>query len=283
MANQDTAPPRIPKTIYQCVARKASLPDHYAHNIERIKALNPDHRFTLFDDADILDFIQLEFGTAYVDRFLSISEGYGAVKADFFRYLLIYRHGGIYLDIKSTVDVPFDRSLRNDDQFILSQWDNADPTKPFYKWGEFRELNHIPGGEYQQWHVIAAPEHPFLSAVIALMLERIDTYTPWTTGFGHMGVMRTTGPVMYSQAIHPIRNAFPHRLVKDETEIGLRYSFLSGKHDHRDSNNHYGTSFRPVFQRRGPTAVVGSAYLAAQRGFQATIRGPLRRALRRPA
>lgn len=273
----------IPRHFYQCVGRKDALRPEYAANIARIRALNPDYGFTLFDDADILDFLQTEYGTAHVDRFASISRDYGAAKADFFRYLLIYRTGGIYLDIKSTVDRPLDEILGPHDRYILSQWDNTDPTGPYYKWGRFPELARVPHGEYQQWHVIAVPEHPFLAAVIALMLERIRDYAPWRTGYGQMGVMRTTGPVMYTQAIAPIRDRHPHRLVRNETAVGLRYSILPGVHDHRQGGAHYVASFRPIFARTGWRATLDDTYLGARKGFDTLIKQPVRRALGRPA
>ena len=45
-------------------------------------------------------------------------------RADFFRYLLVYQLGGVYLDIKSSLDKPLKDVLRAEDQFILTHWDN---------------------------------------------------------------------------------------------------------------------------------------------------------------
>ncbi len=36
---------------------------------------------------------------------------YGVVLADIFRYLVIYNEGGVYLDIKSTVNRPLDEII----------------------------------------------------------------------------------------------------------------------------------------------------------------------------
>jgi hypothetical protein len=276
----------IPRHIYQCVADKRRLAEPYAENIARLRGANPGYTHELFDDADILQFIRDELGPHHVDRFRRINDGYGAAKADFFRYLMIYKHGGIYLDIKSTADRPFDDLLSPDDQYILCQWLNDDPTHPCYKWGRFRDLR-VPGGEYQQWHVMAVPGHPYLAAVITRMLMEMDNYAPWRQGYGHAGVVRTTGPVMYTRAIHPILNDYPHRLEHDERTIGLRYTIFARVHDHRavdrESAAHYIANPLPVLRMEHHQARRARAYIAAHRAaregvvlpFKQTVRGML--------
>lgn len=282
MNNELALPDRaIPRIIHQCCPNKTRLREEYLINIEKIKNLNPMYDYRLYDDDDIADFLGAEIGSFVRDKFLGITKDYGAAKADFFRYFLILKVGGIYLDLKSTGTVPFDEALHSDDVYILSQWQNADPQHPFYGWGIYKELAAVPRGEYQQWHVIAAPGHPFLSAVTELMLERLASYTPWNTGYGHLGVIRTTGPITYTQAIEPIRMQHPHRLIEDESVIGLQYSVFEGKHDHRAERKHYGESFAPVIQMKGASATLSSMYLGMIKMGDQAIKQPLRRLVHR--
>jgi mannosyltransferase OCH1-like enzyme len=41
-------------------------------------------------------------------------------KADFWRYLVLYKYGGVYIDIDSSIDVPLDSFINGGDCAILS-------------------------------------------------------------------------------------------------------------------------------------------------------------------
>ena len=47
------------------------------------------------------NYIRREYGESILSCYLRIDPVYGAARADLFRYLLLYRTGGVYLDIKS--------------------------------------------------------------------------------------------------------------------------------------------------------------------------------------
>ncbi|MCA3362157.1 MAG: hypothetical protein INF74_09420, partial [Roseomonas sp.] len=62
--------------------------------------MNPDWEYRLYEDADCERFIRENYDAETFKLFRSIHPDYGAARADFFRYLLLYRLGGVYLDIK---------------------------------------------------------------------------------------------------------------------------------------------------------------------------------------
>lgn len=212
----------IPKIIHQTFMTK-SLPPELKKNVENIKSLNPDWIHIIYDDADIAAFVMENYGIDMLNYLDRINPRYGAARADLFRYLLMYKSGGVYLDIKSTCTCPLNEVLRHDDKFILSQWRNA-PGEVHEAFGIQKEVEHIARGEYQQWHIVSVPGHPFLKAVIERVLNNIDAYRPWLHNTGGIGVLRLTGPVAYTLAIHPILSEAKYRLVQDETVIGLKYS-----------------------------------------------------------
>ena len=78
----------------------------------------------------------------------------------------------------------------------------AAPGEPFEGWGLHPECG--PYGEYQQWHIIAAPQHAFLRATISAVMWNIDNYSIEHHGVGKPGVLRTTGPIAYTKAITPL-------------------------------------------------------------------------------
>ena len=65
-----------------------------------MKADNPEFTFHLYDNSDCIEFINNNFEKKY-----GISEAFnslipGAYKADLWRYCVLYKLGGIYLDVK---------------------------------------------------------------------------------------------------------------------------------------------------------------------------------------
>ncbi len=67
-------------------------------SINLIKRLNPNFEYTLFDDNDCREFIQNNFESYVLHAFDSLIPG--AYKADLWRYCILYKNGGIYLDVK---------------------------------------------------------------------------------------------------------------------------------------------------------------------------------------
>jgi mannosyltransferase OCH1-like enzyme len=166
-----------------------------------------------------------------------INPKYGAARADFFRYLLMYREGGVYLDIKSGAKFPFNNIIFPDDEYILCHWELPAQTEIL--------LNQY--GEYQQWHIICKPSHPFLGAVIKSVMENIKTYRI-SDGIGKPGVLKVTGPIVYTEAIMPIVDNYKHRLITNNNIIGLIYNNLSGNlnHENRFAKPHYSKIKEPI-------------------------------------
>ena len=129
----------------------------------------------------------------------------------------------------------------------------------------FRSVAHVAGGEFQQWHVIARPRHPFLAAVIDNVLANIETYRPWRHGTGKVGVLNVTGPVAYTRTLAPILSAYPHRRIADESEVGLVYTILGGDAHKTLSGRHYSSYTHSIIRPKGADIATFPAYAAARR------------------
>lgn len=254
---------KIPKLLHQTFPRKA-LPAELSSNSARLRDHNPDWDYSIYDDDDIKDFISSEYGGDVIAAYLRISPGYGAARADLFRYLLMYKKGGAYIDIKSSCLKPLSDVLTRDEGFVLSKWGNC--REDFLQGaGLHPELAAVPGGEFQQWHIISAPQHPFLEAVINRVLANISDYRPWRAGVGRTGVLRVTGPIAYTLAIDPIKNQHKHIELSSHEDIGLEYSSL-GSVDHRTFfKQHYTRMDSPIVSTDGKTKFLVDAYIAARR------------------
>lgn len=218
----------ISNLIHQ-IGNAPTVNEIFQSNVEKMKNLNPGWTYMYWDEKSRYDFIYEYFGWDILKYYLKINPKYGAARADFFRYLCIYQLGGVYLDLKSGCSVPFDRIIRPTDRYILSQWNNKKGER-FEGWGLGPEINYIKGGEYQQWHIMAAAGHPFLENVINLMIERIHNYTEKFFGNGRLSVLRVTGPYVYSAAIYPEISNDECRFIDAEKE-GIIYSCVDN-HTH---------------------------------------------------
>lgn len=243
---------QISLNIFQTYRTKQNLPPEIEQNIEHIKRYNPEYEYKLFDDDDIKAFILEHYGVTIWNYYARISPIYGAARADFFRYLLIYQQGGVYLDIKSSLDKPLKDVLRTEDQFILTHWDN-EPGGQYEGIGIFAELDFLPRGEYIQWCIASVPGHHLLRAIILQMLRNIDEYNPFVHGAGLWGVLRTTGPVMYTKVIEAMRPTLikdqDYRLLNKPQDIGLRYSIYDtqGIYGHKKAlKANYNKAYTPI-------------------------------------
>ncbi len=217
----------IPKLIHQTLKSRRMLTEPYIVNLERMRALNPDWTISVYEDEECLEFIRMYFDRDMVRTYRAINPHYGAARADLFRYLLLYRCGGVYLDIKSSATIRLDAVLQQDDHYLLSHWDNGHG-RPFEGWGVHAETPYP--GEFQQWHIVAAPRHPFLEHVARCVQRNIHDYDASRHGTGKRAVLRMTGPIAYTRAIRPLLADARARLV-DITKLGFVYSFFDPTND----------------------------------------------------
>lgn len=231
----------ITRTIHQTFPTH-TLPDGIADAVRQLRDMNPDYDYILWSDKDVLDFIYDTYGYGILSAYLRINRLYGAGRADIFRYLCVYKFGGVYLDIKSGTTRPLSSIIRDDDEYLLSHWDNSAGTSTA-GFGRWPEVSQVPGGEYEQWHIIAAQGHPFLERVIDRVLCNIEMYDPGRDGVGKRGVIKVTGPIAYTLAIWDIVADHPHRIIRSQSE-GLVYKTVD---DHkRLFEVHYSQVDRPV-------------------------------------
>lgn len=116
-------------------------------------ARNPGYRVVVFDDADIEAYVSKHYGGTDVERAFHRLK-VGAARADLWRYLVLYREGGVYLDLDSEIVVSLDETLiRDGDTAVIT-----------------RESNRNFMAQYM---LIFGPRHPILARVIALSTNAI--------------------------------------------------------------------------------------------------------------
>jgi hypothetical protein len=150
----------ISKWIHQTWKSKESNPQ-----IDRLRLswidMHPGFKYTLYDDTDVDRFVRTHFDERIYTTYKRILNG--SLKADFFRYCVLYIHGGVYVD----VDLCCVRSLTDgivcfDEDTLISASD-------------YQETDHQhPNQDYRrdvifQGFLCAEPFHPFMQYMINYM------------------------------------------------------------------------------------------------------------------
>jgi mannosyltransferase OCH1-like enzyme len=133
--------------------------------------------YHFMDDADMLGFMTTYFPRKVVQVFTDLP--LGVMRADMWRYCVLFVHGGVYADIDAEALRPItDWHIRIQDRMIV---------------GLENDLH------FCQWAIVSTAQHPILRAVIDLIVrlcsEGVDTTQE------HF-VHAYTGPGVWTRAIH---------------------------------------------------------------------------------
>ena len=204
---------KIPFIVWQ-TWKTAHLPIRIARTVKRFRKQNPEYTHYLMTDKDCGQFIRQHYGgTRTEDAYFRLNPDFGAARADFWRYCVLFRYGGVYLDIDSTCIVPLRRIIRPCDSAVLSQEKNqidrwTSETKTFEERGFLSEppdqLTDQPSNVFLQWLLIFEPQHPLLAALIERVTDAVLNYReppPDHRPGGHIRTIYLTGPLRLTDTI----------------------------------------------------------------------------------
>jgi mannosyltransferase OCH1-like enzyme len=164
----------IPKIIHQ-TWKTTQIPDNWLESQKSCKALHPDYKYILWTDDDMDEFVKREYPNFYQTY---ISYKYHIQRCDAFRYLVLYKYGGIYLDL----DIVCKKNLNNfiNYDLVLTHSSNIKTslTNSF---------------------IMIIPEHPFFKYCI----DQLPNYSNSYSYFGkHLHIMNSTGPIFLTNMIY---------------------------------------------------------------------------------
>lgn len=161
----------IPKVIYQ-TWHTNKIPEPIQSGINKMRNENPEYRYELHLDEQARTFVEENYSKQILEIYDSLLVG--AAKADLWRYMMLYKYGGIYLDIDSVWKKPFKELLSDEDNAIISRENNS--------------------GLFVQWCLIFNKEHPVLKYAI----EKACTNILFRS---QDNVVYLTGPIVFSEAV----------------------------------------------------------------------------------
>lgn len=196
---------KIPKIIHR-TWKDNNLNKDYQDAWDYTAKKNPEYKQILYTDQDILNFLS-SFSLPGIDSKTMVetfnSLVYGAAKADFFRYCVLYHYGGVYLDIKSAAN-ELKQLIKPHDKLIISTWSDYNVAR------DMRALGFHNFGEIEQWWLASAPRSPIYEKLVSEIVMDVknkknknDVYNqPYFFNLGHqMSVLKLTGPLKYTKVI----------------------------------------------------------------------------------
>jgi mannosyltransferase OCH1-like enzyme len=130
----------IPKLIHQ-TWKTDDIPKKHRPFVNKVKTLNPEWSYKLWTDRDNDEFVKSEF-----PEFHRVFTGFSKniMRADVIRYLIMYKIGGVYLDLDYEVLKPFNFENKN---IVLPLWLSVKDGDPADILGNFF-LASVPGHRY---------------------------------------------------------------------------------------------------------------------------------------
>lgn len=165
----------IPQTIWQTYkVPYEQLPEYAKQAAASWQFHNYDWQYRYMDDAEVLAFVGKEYGQAWVDIFNSCP--LGVMRADMWRYMVIYKHGGMYADLDTICHKPIGEWLEPDVRMIVCP----------------EVEDHLC-----QWAFAAEAGHPALKSVIDCVWRAFQTPDYTHEHFVHA----MTGPGVWTEGI----------------------------------------------------------------------------------
>jgi mannosyltransferase OCH1-like enzyme len=164
----------IPRNIHQ-TWKTENIPDNWKHSVNSCIKIHKGFTYILWTDEKMDRFV-----STYYPHFYKIykSYKYHIQRCDAFRYLVLYKYGGIYLDMDITCKEKLDTFLDYD--LVLSRSSNIKKT-------------------FTNSFFMVKPKHDFFKYCIDNLYEHVNSYE----NFGkHLHVMHSTGPLFLNNMVN---------------------------------------------------------------------------------
>ena len=196
----------IPKKIFQTWKSRYVQESVYENNIKKLINDNPEYDYYLFGDDECREYLKRFYSEEYLQAFEDLIPG--AFKADFWRYAILYREGGVYIDIDLVVAKPLDYIIPPDASFV-----------------SVKDRTLLAGNTaiYQAF-IATVPLHNFMKYTLAETLHNIQTYY---FGNSSLGI---TGPIAMGNAISKYLNISklePGEIIYPKDGKIILYNFLN--------------------------------------------------------
>jgi mannosyltransferase OCH1-like enzyme len=152
------------------------------------KKLNPDFEYKYMDDIQAAEFVLNEYGQKWHDIFINLPVG--VMRGDLWRYMVIYKYGGVYTDLDTECLNPINVWLNEDYDMIVC------PETDIH---------------FCQWTFAASAGNPILKSVLDTVKEKLLNPEYGSPHFVHTH----TGPAIWTEGINKALGFKTDNLIND--------------------------------------------------------------------
>jgi len=182
----------IPKIIWQTYKDDfKAIPVQAQRCAATWKKQNRGYKYNYFNDKEAASLILKDFGQEWHDLFVNVP--IGVVRGDIFRYLMIYKYGGIYSDIDTACQVP------------ISEWIDG-PTESKGDYDAVFAVELLRGSSQKpyricQWTFAAAPGLEIFKNIIDNVKIKLQTINWDEVDDVNNAVHYVSGPEVFSLSV----------------------------------------------------------------------------------
>jgi len=201
----------IPRKIHQIWIQGYDNINFTAKNvIKENLEMNPNWEYNFYDLEAIDKYIKKYESDHVYNAFKKINPVYGAVISDFFRYIVMYHEGGLYLDIKSKITKPLDNWVHQN-KLLISYCGNNEELSQIILSKYYKNCPEKSKLEVSQFAFIYPKNFPLLRKLIDYITDNIYNYKDnflLKTIFGNViynsyKIFTLSGPFVYSKFLGP--------------------------------------------------------------------------------
>jgi mannosyltransferase OCH1-like enzyme len=214
LINNKNKPEVIPRNIFQAW-HSNNLPNSVKFCIENIKRCNPNFNHYLYDEEQCREFIKEHFSEDILKAYDSIVPA--AIKIDLWRYCVLYKYGGIYLDVKYFCVNGFNFNYLLDKEYFC------------------KDIKDSGSGIYNAI-IICKPNNEIMKKCIDEVVKNVNNKF-----YGNNG-LEPSGPLMVknfftNNEFDKLKLNLNVEYIKDKTKININYNIFSILHFHDNYRN----------------------------------------------
>jgi hypothetical protein len=186
----------IPNVVYQTWVTNKFGKTH-AKEIRNFRDINPDTEFHLYDESDLNDYMYRYYKSHPIYKVFKNSK-FGPMRADIFRYCILYERGGYYFDIKGCLTEPIAQLCPGDIDGYIS-YENCDCSLP-------PDDDHLPRLQYPtkyvvQWGMGFVSGHIILKRMIDSICDTYPFYKGKVFENPKLAILSYTGTGKFTKIV----------------------------------------------------------------------------------
>jgi mannosyltransferase OCH1-like enzyme len=187
----------IPNVVYQTWETQRFGRTHL-RGLRAFRERNSDCSFEFFTREAREQYMAAQYsGTQIYDIYRAVR--FGPMKADIWRYCILYARGGIYCDIDTAIAVPIRDIISPTASAVIAYENNRIDFEA--STAVKAKLDH-PDRAMANWGLMFAPEHPLLRQVIDGISSKYATHRGRVFAKPKQAILRFTGPFHLTECLH---------------------------------------------------------------------------------